>query len=225
MHRIVPVDTGRAGAGTLKDRARCRAVAGTYPMKTVTAYFAGVATVLGAMAAGFAGALVLTGPTSSPPSSVASSGFEAKARAADNEAKAPTDNARVAGQPASAASNSPGPTPIKEATNQSAKPAPQSSRPASQSSKPASQSTASAPDSTDASDQSRGKNSYARASSADLEKYIHKRDRRWVRRHLRDEGDRQTTVLEIPRPPANDEQFTIESPGPRPFFGRADDDD
>jgi len=159
-----------------------------FSMKTLTAYLAGVATVVGSIAVGFGSALMVT---SGPQPATQSTRLEQ--RLADQSPPAPTQTA-IAAVPAAQSTN-PGdhansdraPSAAPAAASQS------TALPATASVQPPQPDAQLQPGSaaqfhSDFQDQ-HSQNSYARANGEDLRRYLQKRDRRWARRHLRDNDE------------------------------------
>lgn len=164
-------------------------------MRNSTAYFAGVATVFTAVALGFGGAMVVTNATA-PQSSPEPTKLQRQAAAAVQASpstganppavatSAAMQGSTQAPPPQAPAQNTPSPSLPDQTTSQQATTTAVPTTPPSEPSAAVSPATSAA-------------DAYARVSDKDLKKYIHKRDRRWVRRHNRDDGattDEQASV-------------------------------
>jgi hypothetical protein len=187
-------------------------------MNSLTAYFAGVATVVGSIAVGFGSAMMMTDspPTSRPPTKL-------EQHLASSTPSAATATPAAASSTVSAGSSSSGdPSPSTAAAEAVAQPvAPASTSVANVQSSPPSTIQPSAPTSTQPTSQSNGQpsqqdsqpslaaqsrsdvqgerppSSFARATDEDFKRYIQKRDRRRAKRHFRNDEEGNPPVAEI----------------------------
>jgi hypothetical protein len=158
-------------------------------MRNSTAYFAGVATVFTATALGFGGALIVTNATA-PRSPAEPTKLERSIAAPAQAATTLVAKSVAASDATTSQDTSQTPAPAAAQPQQSAQQsAPSTSQPQSTALEPTPAQPAAneANQSQAASELQSPANAYARGSDADIRKYVRKRDRRWARRHYRDE--------------------------------------